>query len=122
MSKNIMIVDDSATVRQVLRITLEDGGYDVTEAVDGQDALEQLSSQRFDMIVTDLQMPKLDGLSLIREVRKKTCNSHTPIVVLTTESKAEIKAEGKAAGVLGWIVKPFKPEQILSVVHTICPI
>ena len=121
MSKRIMIVDDSATVRQVLRITLEDGGYEVTEAVDGQDAFEQLSTSRFDLVVTDLQMPKMDGLSLIREVRNNSINSLTPIIVLTTESKTEIKEEGKAAGVSGWIVKPFKPEQILNVVRTICP-
>lgn len=121
MSKRIMIVDDSATVRQVLRITLEGADYEVVEAVDGQDALAQLTKSRFDMVITDLQMPKLDGLSLIREVRKSTINNHTPIVVLTTESKEEIKAEGKAAGVSGWIVKPFKPEQILKVVRTICP-
>lgn len=121
MSKQIMIVDDSATVRQVLRITLEDGGYEVMEAIDGQDALDQLTKSRFDLVVTDLQMPNLDGLSLIRAVRKDTCNRLTPIVVLTTESKTEIKEEGKAAGVSGWIIKPFKPEQILNVVRTICP-
>jgi len=122
MPKRVMIVDDSATVRQVLKITLVDFGYEVVEAIDGQDALNKLSDDGFDMIVTDLNMPKMNGIDLIREVRKKPGNRFTPIIMLTTESQKEKKTEGKAAGASGWVVKPFKPEQLLNVVRIVCPL
>ena len=122
MPKRVMTVDDSATVRQVLRMTLEDSGYEVVEAKDGQDALNKLSDADFDMMVTDLNMPNMDGIDLIREVRKKPGNRFTPIIMLTTESQAEKKAEGKTAGASGWVVKPFKPEQLLNVVRIVCPL
>lgn len=121
MAKRIMTVDDSATVRQVLNMTLENAGYDVVEAVDGQDALDKLGSESVDMLVTDLNMPRLDGIDLIQQIRQKPGNRFMPIIMLTTESQPEKKTAGKAAGASGWITKPFKPEQLLAVVRMVCP-
>ena len=114
MSKTIMTVDDSASVRQMVALTLKDAGYAVIEACDGKDALGKLTGQ-VDMIVTDLNMPNMDGIELIRNVRANAQYKFVPIVMLTTESLAEKKEEGKNAGATGWIVKPFKPEQLLAV-------
>ena len=119
MAKRIMIVDDSATVRQVLRLTLENAGYQVIQAVDGQEALEQLDGQTIDMLITDLNMPNLDGIELIRQLRQMDKFRFIPIIMLTTESAEEKKREGKSAGASGWIVKPFKPEQLLKVVKMV---
>ena len=121
MAKRVMTVDDSATVRQVLQMTLEGAGYDVVEAFDGEDALRKLANQSVDMLVTDLNMPKMEGIQLIRQVRQGPGNRFMPIIMLTTESQPEKKQEGKAAGASGWIIKPFKPEQLLAVVRMICP-
>jgi len=121
MSKRVMTVDDSATVRQVLQMTLEGAGYEVLQAVDGVDALRKLANESIDMLVTDLNMPNMDGITLIREVRHDPANRFLPIVMLTTESQPEKKQEGKLAGASGWIVKPFKPEQLLAVVRMVCP-
>ncbi|WP_045215236.1 response regulator [Desulfonatronovibrio magnus] len=118
MAKKIMTVDDSASVRQMVAFTLKDAGYDVVEAVDGQDALGKLSSP-VDMIITDLNMPNMDGLELIRQARGQSQFKFIPIIMLTTESQAEKKQEGKQAGATGWIVKPFKPEQLLAVVKKV---
>ncbi|MCE1188743.1 MAG: response regulator [Ignavibacteria bacterium] len=115
MNKWIMTVDDSASVRQMISFTLHEAGYNVIEACDGKDALAKLSNQKVDMVVTDLNMPNMDGIGLIKELRKKTEYRFIPIIMLTTESQIEKKAEGKAAGATGWIVKPFNPEQLLSV-------
>lgn len=121
MGKRVMAVDDSATVRQVLQMTLEGAGYEVVEAVDGKDALSKLAGTSVDMMVTDLNMPNMDGIDLIKHVRQSPGNRFMPIIMLTTESQPEKKQEGKAAGASGWIVKPFKPEQLLAVVRMICP-
>lgn len=121
MAKRVMAVDDSATVRQVLQMTLEGAGYQVIEAVDGKDALNKLAGTQIDMMVTDLNMPNMDGIELIKNVRQSPGNRFMPIIMLTTESQPEKKQEGKAAGASGWIVKPFKPEQLLAVVRMICP-
>jgi len=121
MGKRVMAVDDSATVRQVLQMTLEGAGYEVVEAVDGKDALDKLGRASVDMMVTDLNMPNMDGIDLIKRVRQSPGNRFMPIIMLTTESQPEKKQEGKAAGASGWIVKPFKPEQLLAVVRMICP-
>ena len=94
-------------------------GYDVIEAVDGQDALTKLAAKKVDMLLTDLNMPKLDGIGLIKGVRASTLNKFIPIVMLTTESQDSKKAEGKSAGATGWIVKPFKPEQLIAVVKKV---
>ena len=116
MSKTIMTADDSASVRQMVAFTLKQNGYDVVEAVDGRDALNKLGTQKVDMLLTDLNMPNLDGIGLIKGVRSGTLNKFIPIVMLTTESQDSRKAEGKAAGATGWIVKPFGPEQLLQVI------
>lgn len=121
MGKRVMTVDDSATVRQILQMTLKDAGYDVVEAVDGADALEKLSGESVDMLVTDLNMPNVDGIGLIQQVRQKPGNRFMPIIMLTTESQPEKKSAGKTAGASGWITKPFQPEQLLAVVRMVCP-
>jgi two-component system chemotaxis response regulator CheY len=114
MSKTIMTVDDSASIRQMVSLTLKEAGYVVIEARDGKDAMARLSGA-VDMILTDLNMPGMGGIELIRAVRATPQYKFTPIVMLTTESQASAKEEGKAAGATGWIVKPFKPEQLLAV-------
>jgi len=119
MAKLIMTADDSASVRQMVSFTLKQNGYEVVEAVDGKDALTKLASQKVDMLITDLNMPNLDGLGLIRGVRSGTLNKFIPIIMLTTESQDSKKGEGKAAGATGWIVKPFKPEQLIAVVKKV---
>jgi len=119
MSKTIMSVDDSASVRQMVSFTLKDAGYDVLEAVDGQDALSKISGAQVHLVITDLNMPNLDGIGLIRALRGLPEFKFTPIVMLTTESQAEKKQEGKTAGATGWIVKPFKPEQLVAVVKRV---
>ena len=119
MSDLIMTVDDSASVRQMVSFTLKQAGYAVVEAVDGQDALNKLGSANVKMVITDLNMPNLDGIGLIRAVRANPAHRFVPIVMLTTESQAEKKLEGKNAGATGWIVKPFKPEQLLAVIRKV---
>ena len=116
MSRTIMTVDDSASARQMVSFTLQDAGYEVVEAKDGQDALSKLDSS-VGMIITDLNMPNMDGIELIRTIRGRAEFKFLPIVMLTTESQEEKKSEGKQAGATGWIVKPFKPPQILGVVQ-----
>ncbi len=114
-----MTADDSASVRQMVVFTLKQNGYEVIEAVDGRDALTKLGSQKVDMLLTDLNMPNLDGIGLIKGVRGGTLNRMIPIVMLTTESQESRKAEGKAAGATGWIIKPFKPEQLIAVIRKV---
>ena len=119
MAKVIMTADDSASVRQMVSFTLKQGGYDVVEAVDGKDALQKLSTTKVDMLITDLNMPRMDGVGLIKAVRENPVNRFIPIIMLTTESHEQKKQEGKAAGASGWIVKPFKHEQLLGVVRMV---
>ena len=116
MSKLIMSVDDSASIRQMVGFTLRNAGYEVIEASDGKDALGKLSGP-VKMVITDLNMPNMDGIELIRRIRAPPAYKFIPVVMLTTESQAARKQEGKAAGATGWIVKPFKPEQLLAVVQ-----
>jgi two-component system chemotaxis response regulator CheY len=119
VAKCILIVDDSVTVRQVLQRALGNAGYQVVEAEDGFDALAKLSGAQIDMLITDLNMPNMDGLELIKKVREEGKHRFTPIVMLTTESSEEKKKAGREAGASGWIVKPFKPEQLLKVVKMV---
>ena len=120
MAKCVLVVDDSETVRQVLQLTLSNAGFDVIEAEDGDDALDKLSSAPVvDMLITDLNMPNMDGLELIKKIREDKKHRFTPIVMLTTESSEEKKRAGREAGASGWIVKPFKPEQLLKVVKMV---
>lgn len=121
MEKTILAVDDSLTVRQILSSTLQEAGYKVIEAKDGQDAIEQLDKGHFNMLITDLNMPRVDGIDLVRHVRKSSACRFMPIIMLTTEADDKKKQEGKAAGASGWIVKPFKPEQLLSIVKMVMP-
>ncbi len=119
MAKLIMTADDSASVRQMVSFTLKQHGYDVVEAVDGKDALVKLQSQKVDMLITDLNMPNLDGIGLIKGARALPACRFIPIVMLTTESQDAKKQEGKAAGATGWIVKPFQPDQLIAVVKKV---
>ena len=116
-----MIVDDSSSMRQMVNFTLAGAGYQVVEAVDGVDALAKSSAQKVDLVITDLNMPNMNGIELTRKLRAVVPYRFTPIVLLTTESQVEKKAEGKAAGATGWIVKPFQIEQLLAVVKKVCP-
>lgn len=115
MSKSILTVDDSASLRQMVRMTLTGAGYAVTEAVDGADGLKKAQGKTFDMVVTDLNMPIMNGLGLIRALRKLPAYQGIPIIFLTTESDAALKAEAKAAGATGWITKPFQADQLVGV-------
>ncbi|MFM2477815.1 response regulator [Celerinatantimonas sp. MCCC 1A17872] len=116
MSKNILIIDDSASVRQVVGMALRGAGHQVVEAVDGKDGLAKLNGQKFHLIVCDVNMPNMDGISFLKAAKQKPDYKFTPILMLTTESGADKKQEGKAAGAKAWLVKPFKPEVLLSAV------
>jgi len=116
MSKTFLIVDDSASMRQLVAFTIKDAGYDVLLAENGKDALEKMSRAKVDMVITDLNMPEMDGITFIRELRGKADYKFIPIVMLTTESQEAKKQEGRAAGASGWIVKPFSPSQLMDVV------
>jgi two-component system chemotaxis response regulator CheY len=117
--KTIMTVDDSASLRQMVSLVLRGAGYEVIEALDGVDALAKLKNQELHLFVTDINMPKMDGLEFTRQVRAIPEFKFVPIVLLTTESHPEKKQEGKAAGATAWIVKPFKPDQLLAVVKKV---
>src|ERR1700733_15216623 len=119
MAKRILAVDDSATMRQLIRITLTRAGFDVTEAEDGVKGLQKATAETFDMVLSDVNMPNMGGLDMLRSLRKLTQYKFTPIVLGTTESQLEKKADGKAAGATGWIVKPFEPEKLLAVVQKV---
>ena len=121
MSKKIMTVDDSASVRQMVSFTLKGAGYEVSEAQDGRDALNKLNGAGVQMVITDLNMPNMNGLELIKALRAKPECKFMPIVFLTTESQAEKKNEAKAAGATGWIVKPFHPVKLLDVIAKVLP-
>jgi two-component system chemotaxis response regulator CheY len=115
--KKILSVDDSASVRQMVSFTLRKAGYEMGEACDGRDALTKAGQQKFDMIITDLNMPNLDGIQLIAALRSLQGYSFIPILMLTTESQPEKKDAGRKAGATGWIVKPFNGDQLLSIVQ-----
>lgn len=119
MAKTILTADDSASMRQMVSMTLKHAGYDVIEAGDGREALDLLSKTTVDMVVADLHMPEIDGIELIKRLRSKPNYKYIPIIMLTTESMAQKKEAGRKAGATGWIVKPFRPEQLLSVVKRV---
>ena len=116
---NILAVDDSPSMRQMITFTLKGAGYAVTEAEDGKDALAKAQSFKADLVLTDVNMPNMDGLTLVKELRGLSTYKFTPILVLTTESTADKKQEGKAAGATGWIVKPFNPDQLLATIKKV---
>jgi two-component system chemotaxis response regulator CheY len=116
MAKTILTVDDSGSLRQMLAFSLKEAGYGVIEAVNGQDGLDKAKQQTVDLVLTDQNMPVMDGLSLIRALRGLKNYQSVPILMLTTETGADIKAQGKAAGANGWLVKPFDPARLTEVV------
>ncbi len=119
MSKTILAVDDSASIRQMVAFTLKSSGYEVVEAVDGMDGLEKSKSKTFNLILTDQNMPRMDGLTLVKNLRAMAQYKSTPILMLTTESSDAMKAQGKAAGATGWLVKPFDPQKLIEVVKKV---
>ena len=121
MAKTILAVDDSSSLRQMVAFSLKAAGYQVVEAVDGQDGLEKAKLQTVDLVLTDQNMPKMDGLTLIKSLRGLPGYQKTPILMLTTESQEEKKLAGRKAGATGWIVKPFEPTRFLAVVQRVCP-
>lgn len=116
MSKTILVVDDSASLRQVVNLALASAGYDVIEAVDGVDALTKLDGRKVHLIISDVNMPNMDGITLVREIKQRADYKFTPIIMLTTESQEDKKAQGQAAGARAWVVKPFQPAQMLAAV------
>lgn len=122
MSKTALIVDDSPTMRQMVAFTLTNAGFTVVEAEHGKDAVNKVASAgKMDIVVTDLNMPEMDGITLIRELRKLSAFKFTPILMLTTESATERKQAGKEAGATGWLVKPFNPETLLKTIAKVLP-
>jgi two-component system, chemotaxis family, chemotaxis protein CheY len=117
MAKTIMIVDDSASLRQVVGIALRGAGYDVLEASDGKDALGKLKGQKVHLMISDVNMPNMDGISFVKAVKQMPAYKFTPVVMLTTESQDAKKKEGQEAGAKAWVLKPFKPEQMIGVVQ-----
>ena len=115
----ILAVDDSASMRQMVSFTLKGAGYNVIEAVDGADALNKAKAQAFDCVVTDVNMPNMDGIALIKELRNLPNYKFTPMLMLTTESGMDKKQAGKDAGATGWIVKPFNPDQLLKTIKKV---
>jgi len=115
----ILIVDDSASMRQMVAFTLKGAGYDVEEAVDGADGLRKAKGKAFNVVITDVNMPNMDGITLIKELRALPGYKFTPLLLLTTESADDKKQSGKAAGATGWMVKPFNPEQLLATIKKV---
>ncbi|CAD5374661.1 Chemotaxis regulator - transmits chemoreceptor signals to flagelllar motor components CheY [Rubrivivax sp. A210] len=120
MGKTIMIVDDSASMRQVVGIALKGAGYAVLEGKDGRDALTKLTGQKIHLIISDVNMPNMDGIAFVKAVKQLANYKFTPIMMLTTESEEGKKREGQAAGARAWVVKPFQPEHLLGAVAKLC--
>ena len=118
MTKKILIADDSSSMRQMIAFTLDEAGYAVVQAVDGEDAAAKFNAD-FGLVITDLNMPKLNGIDLIKKVRSAPVNKFCPIIMLTTESEASKKEEGRKAGATAWIVKPFTPELLLETIKKV---
>jgi two-component system chemotaxis response regulator CheY len=121
MAKTALIIDDSASMRLMVAHTLTSAGFTVLQASNGQEGLDKLSGQRVEVIITDLNMPAMDGLEFIRQLRTRPPYKFTPVLVLTTEASSAMVQAGKAAGATGWLVKPFNPEQVLKVLAKVLP-
>ena len=121
MKKTVMVVDDSAVMRQAVAFTLTNAGFGVLEAVDGADALNKLSGTKVDLIISDLNMPRMDGIGFLKAVRAMPDYRFTPVIMLTTESHEAKMQEGRLAGAKAWMIKPFKPERIVEAVSMLCP-
>ena len=119
MAKTILAVDDSQSIRQMVSFTLKGAGYEVVEAVDGQDGLDKAKGKTVNLVLTDQNMPRMDGLTLIKSLRSLPAYKSAPILMLTTESSDAMKAQGRAAGATGWLVKPFDPAKLLEVVKKV---
>ncbi len=119
MAKTVLTVDDSASIRQMVSFTLKSAGYDVIEATDGMDGLDKAKSKQVNLILTDQNMPRMDGISLIKSLRATAQYKSTPILMLTTESSDAMKSQGRAAGATGWLVKPFDPQKLIEVVKKV---
>ena len=120
MAKTIMIVDDSASIRTVVGIALRGEGYAVIEAINGQDAINKLTGQKVNLIISDVNMPIMDGITFVKQVKTMAAYRFTPIIMLTTESDESKKREGQAAGAKAWVVKPFQPDQLIGAVQRLC--
>jgi len=121
MAKRILTIDDSKTIRDMLMLTLADAGFDVLQAVDGKDGLDVLDREQVDVVITDINMPKMDGYEVIRHMRSNSAHKTTPILVLTTESEADKKSLARAAGATGWMVKPFDPDRLIATINKVAP-
>jgi two-component system chemotaxis response regulator CheY len=117
--QSILAVDDSASMRQMVSFTLKGAGYHVIEAADGQEAYEKAMTQSVDLVLTDQNMPRMDGVTLVKNLRGLPTYTSTPILILTTESSDEMKSKGRAAGATGWLVKPFDPSKLLEVIRKV---
>ena len=120
MAKTVLIVDDSASMRRVVGIALKGAGYEVIEGFDGRDALSKLTGQKVHLIISDVNMPVMDGIAFLKEVKQLPAYKFTPVIMLTTESAESKKREGQAAGARAWVVKPFQPEQLIEAVRRLC--
>ncbi len=121
MAKRVLTIDDSKTIRDMLMLTLADAGFEVLQAVDGQDGLQVLDREEVDVVITDINMPKMDGYEVIRHMRSNAAHKTTPILVLTTESEVEKKNLARAAGATGWMVKPFDPDRLIATINKVAP-
>lgn len=119
MAKKILVIDDSESIRELVGMILENAGYEVERADDGQQAITRLDGREFNLILTDLNMPNMDGISLIKHVRTMDRYKTLPIIMLTTESQTSFKDEAKAAGATGWIIKPFVGDKLLDVLKKV---
>jgi two-component system chemotaxis response regulator CheY len=122
MAKRVLAVDDSKTMRDMVGFTLKSAGFEVIEAEDGVRALSVLAGTSVDLVITDINMPNMDGVTLVKELRSRPAFKSIPILVLTTEGGDAKKAEGRAAGATGWIIKPFVPDKLLQIVNKVCPL
>jgi two-component system, chemotaxis family, chemotaxis protein CheY len=121
MSKRILTIDDSKTIRDMLMLTLAEAGFEVLQAVDGQDGLDVLDKEQVDVVITDINMPRMDGYEVIRHLRNNAAHKSTPILVLTTESESDKKNLARVAGATGWMVKPFDPERLIATINKVAP-
>lgn len=121
MAKKILTIDDSASIRQMVTFTLKSAGYEVQEAMDGDDGVKLAKTTRFDLVLTDKNMPRMDGIDVIKALRATPEYKSTPLLILTTEASESMKALGKSAGATGWLVKPFDPQKLLDVVKKVLP-
>jgi len=119
MSKTILVVDDSSSMRQVVSMALKSSGYDVIEACDGKDALTKLAGQRVHLVISDVNMPNMDGITFVKEMKKNPAYKFVPVIMLTTEGSEEKKKAAQEAGAKAWVVKPFQPQQMLTAVSRI---